>query len=210
MRSERDWLEILVGCGVKAATAAAWAEHFAAEVRVDAFSAGEDEIDDFLGQILHESGHLEHLEEGLSYSAERLMQVWPSRFPTVADARPYARSPEALANKVYGGRLGNVSAGDGWKYRGSGPIQITGKDNFAALERATGLPLIDNPERLRQPGPEGLRVCIAWWEGHVPDSVMGNVNKVTKAVNGGQVGLADRENITGQAQDALQDHPDET
>lgn len=195
-----DWLSVLTKCGVKAATAAKWAPAFAAVIKPDTFSAGMSEVDDFLGQVLHESGMLERMEEGLFYTTpERICAVWPSRFPKPKDAAPYVRNPTGLANKVYGGRMGNTSPGDGWKYRGSGPIQVTGRDNFAALEKATGLPLVSNPDLLRRPGPEALRVCIAWWEGHVPDGVMGDVAKVTKRVNGGTVGLAHRTEVTALA-----------
>lgn len=200
-----DWLKILTECGVKPVTAEKWAPIFAECIDENTFSAGATELDDFLGQVLHESGMLEHMEEGLRYStAERLMAVWPKRFPTLEAAQPYVNNPPALANKVYGGRLGNTEPGDGWKYRGSGLIQVTGLANFAELERVTGLPLVDNPDMLRRPGPENLRVCIAWWEGHVPDSVMGDTVKVRKAVNGGTVGLADAARLTRLAEGAIE------
>lgn len=196
MRKAADWLDVLVRCGVKPATAARWADAFEAEVRPEKFSLGADEVDDFLAQVLHESGMLERMEEGLSYSTPaNIRRVWPSRFPTDEAAQPFVRNPQALANKVYGGRLGNTGSNDGWLYRGSGPIQVTGKANFQALERATGLPLVTNPDLLRRPGTEALRVCIAWWESNVPDSVMGDVKKVRRAVNGGQIGLEDTERL---------------
>lgn len=69
--------------------------------------------------------------ENLNYSAKRLTQVWPSRFPSIAAATPYANNPQKLANKVYGGRLGNVNPNDGWDFRGRGFVQITGRDNYA-------------------------------------------------------------------------------
>jgi putative chitinase len=198
-----EWNEILVQCQVKPITAAIWSEIFAAAIDERTFSAGDDEVDDFLGQVLHESAMLERLEENLNYSAERLTQVWPNRFPTVLDAQPYARNPRALANKVYGGRMGNVHPDDGWRNRGSGLIQITGADNLRAVQDATGIPVYDNPELLRQATTEALRVVIAWWEGNIPDEVMGNVHKVTRLVNGGTVGLAHRQELTELAGRAL-------
>lgn len=198
-----EWNEILVACQVKPITAAIWSEIFAAEIGERTFSAGDDEIDDFLGQVLAESAMLERLEEDLNYSARRMMEVWPSRFPTLAAAEPYAHNPEALANKVYGGRMGNVNPGDGWRNRGSGLLQVTGANNLRALQKITGIPVYDNPELLRNPTCEALRVVIRWWEGNVPDEVMGNVTKVTRRVNGGSVGLAHRRTLTNQAGRAL-------
>lgn len=203
-RSERDWLRILTGLAVKPATASVWAPIFSKVIRPGTFSAGDDEIDDFLGQVLHESSHLEKLEENLYYKTPgRLMAVWPSRFKSLADEARYLRNPEALANKVYGGRMGNVRPGDGWRYRGSGLIQITGADNMRAVQAATGIPVFDNPDLLRRPSAEALRVCIAWWEGNIPDSIMGDVVRVTKRVNGGTIGLAERQDLTDKSKKAL-------
>lgn len=204
IRSASDWYRILVQCQVKPLTAAKWAGIFASEIRPGTFSAGDSEIDDFLGQILHESCMLEKLEEGLYYKTPgRLMQIWPTRFKSLAEEVPYLRNPEALANKVYGGRMGNVNKGDGWRNRGSGLIQITGADNLRAVQAATGIPVFDKPELLRKPSPEALRVCIAWWEGNIPDSVMGDIVKVSKRVNGGTVGLAARKALTDEAREYL-------
>lgn len=204
MRSASDWLTILTSCGVRPSTAARWCDAFAAEVRPDRFSLGAVEIPMFLGQVLHESGLLERMEEGLSYSTPaNIRRVWPSRFPTDASAQPFVRNPRDLANKVYGGRLGNTGPNDGWTYRGSGPIQVTGKENFTALERATGVPFVASPDLLRQPGAEALRACVAWWEGHVPDAVMGDVVRVRKAVNGGTIGLDEAVRLTTLAKKAL-------
>ena len=99
----------------------------------------------FLSTAYEESGGFTVLTENLNYSAVRAAQVFPRYFPSVAAAQPYAYNPEAFANKVYGGRMGNAGPGDGWKFRGQGLIQITGHDNFAALAKATGLPLLDTP-----------------------------------------------------------------
>lgn len=191
-----DWIKTLAACGVKAMTAARWAPIFARHAPASAFSKGAGEVDDFLGQILHESNKLESLEEGLSYSAERLMAVWPSRFPSLGAATPYARNPQALANKVYGGRLGNTGPNDGWLYRGSGLIQCTGKDNFYLVGNAIGVDLVANPDLLRADPGVALRASIAWWERRVPDSAMGDPRAVRRAVNGGTIGLDDATRLT--------------
>jgi len=85
-----------------------------------------------LATTFHETGgKMQPIEENLNYtSAARIKQVWPSRFPTIASAQPYVRNPQKLANKVYGGRMGNTGPDDGWRYRGRGLPQITGKDNY--------------------------------------------------------------------------------
>lgn len=197
-----EWNDILVQCQVKPTTAAIWSEIFAAVIDEGTFSAGDSEIDDFLGQVLHESAQLERLEENLNYSAERLTQVWPNRFPTVADAAPYARNPQALANNVYYKRLGNDERGDGWRFRGRGLIQVTGKSNYAAVARLTGIDCLNTPDLLAEP-TYALRSAIAWWEGNVPDEVMGNIDKVTRRVNGGQIGLAHRLALTEEAEKGL-------
>ena len=197
-----EWYDILIQCQVKPFTAAIWSEIFAAEVDERAFSAGDAEIDDFLGQVLHESAMLERLEENLSYSAERLTQVWPNRFPTVEDARPYSHNPRALANNVYYKRLGNNEREDGWKFRGRGLIQVTGKSNYATVARLTGIDCLNTPELLAEP-MYALRSAIAWWEGAVPDEAMGNITKVTRHVNGGVNGLAHRTQLTAIAGAAI-------
>lgn len=203
-RTAATWNGILIDLGVKPITAAIWSPIFAQEIGDDTFSLGDTELDDFLGNVLHESSMLERLEEGLYYKTPgRLMAIWPSRFPTLESELPYLRNPEALANKVYGGRMGNVKPGDGWRNRGGGLIQITGTDNLRAVQAATGIPVYDNPDLLRKPTVEALRVCIAWWEGAVPDSVMGNSKLVRKAVNGGSIGLRETMALTDEARDAL-------
>lgn len=202
IRTATQWLEILLRCQVKPAVAAEWAEVFARVIGPDSFSQGDAELDDFLGQILHESAGLTAFTENLHYSAERLCAVWPKRFPTLEDARPYAYNPEALANRVYGGRMGNKALGDGWKYRGRTPIQLTGRDNYAHVGTLMDIDLLANPEILSRPD-EALRACVLWWEDRIPDSMIGDPEKVTERVNGGLIGLADRTHRTQLAQAAI-------
>ena len=90
-----------------------------------------DEFDEFLANILQESGEMSHKTENMSYSAKRMMQVWPSRFPTIAAAKPYEHNPQKLANYTYNGRMGNVKGtDDGWNFRGAGYIGLTGRETF--------------------------------------------------------------------------------
>lgn len=150
-----------------------------------------------LGQAAHESGNFLLSKENLNYSAETMCRVWPSRFKSVADAAPYARNPEALAEKVYNGRMGNDQPGDGAKFLGRGFIQLTGKSNVRSFAQDIGRDdLVNNPE----PIATELAMDSAIWffeknglfamadEG-VTDEV---ITKITKRVNGGTHGLADR------------------
>lgn len=116
----------------------------------------------FIAQVGHESGQLRRLVENLNYSAEALVRTWPSRF-TAQNAGVYTRQPEKIANRVYGGRMGNgpEASGDGWRYRGRGLIQLTGRDNYRAAGQVLGLPLLEKPELLEQ--PEHAAQSAAWW-----------------------------------------------
>jgi putative chitinase len=119
----------------------------------------------FLSTCLEES-QFRTLSENLNYSAERAHQVFPREFPTVASAEPYAHNPQAFANKVYGGRLGNIGPNAGWLYRGQGLDQITGQDNFRLLSRLTGLDLINHPDLVTS--PEHMLDCAAALFCHFP------------------------------------------
>lgn len=116
----------------------------------------------FLAQVGHESSQLRNLVENLNYSAEALARTWPSRF-TAQTAAACARKPEKIANRVYGGRMGNgpEDSGDGFRYRGRGLIQLTGRSNYRAAGKGLGLPLEAQPELLEQ--PEQAAQSAAWW-----------------------------------------------
>ena len=199
----QQWERILTSCGVDYSVASLWSDIFSEGINEETFSLGAlAELPDFLGNILHESNMLSRLEENLYYTRpERLMQVWPKRFPTLALAKQYVRSPQKLADYVYGNRLGNVN-GDGWTYRGSGLIMVTGLYNFQLVEDATGLPVVSEPDMLRSPDT-ALEVAVAWWEAQVPDSAMGNRPRVRRAVNGGDIGLRDTIRLSDLAERAI-------
>lgn len=202
MRTVNDWARMLTGCGVKPEAVAIWAPVFADTITDDTFSAGDADLVPFVAQMLVETGRLEHLSENLDYSPERLMEVWPHRFPTQGDALFFAHNPEALANKVYGGRMGNNQPGDGWRYRGRGIPMVTGKDGYAALGDLMGQDLVSNPELLEQPH-FALEGGIHWWEKRIPDAVLGDTEKVTQIVNGGQTAEAERERLTAKVGEVL-------
>lgn len=157
-----------------------------------------------LAQSSVETGGFTRLTENLNYSAERIRQVWPSRFPTVASAAPYARNPEALANKVYGGRFGNLDEGDGWKYRGRGTKQTTFRDNYAAVQAVTGLNVLADPDQLADPD-KGLRAGCVYWEAKGCNALADrdDIEALTRRVNGGLNGLPERKAALARAKSIL-------
>jgi putative chitinase len=156
----------------------------------------------FMAQIYPETGGLKFLEENLRYSAKRLRQVWPARFPTDASAQPFANNPEALANKVYGGRLGNKEPGDGWRYRGRGMMQTTGRRNY----RAAGYE--DRPDDLRIPDV-ALNSALTFWKDNGCNAIADrdDVAALRKRINGGTHGLADARAALAKAKTVFTDAP---
>lgn len=147
----------------------------------------------FIGQCAHESGNFKLLEENLHYSAASLMRVWPSRFPDLDVANQYANNPEKIANKVYGGRMGNTEEGDGWKYHGRGLIQLTGKENYGNCGSGIGVDLLSDPNLLVT--PEYAALSAGWfWRKRDLNSLAdsGDIETMTKRINGGLIGLEDR------------------
>jgi putative chitinase len=156
---------------------------------------------EFLGQLAHESNELNRLEESLNYRAERLMQVWPKRFPTLAVASKYAGSPHALANFVYANRMGNgdEASGDGWKYRGRGPIMLTGKKNYEYFAKVIGDPLLATCPDRAMTKDTGAQIAVAFWmhddqlsqlaRDTATDDDEADFISISRIVNGGTVGL---------------------
>ena len=147
----------------------------------------------FIGQCMHESGGFKHLKENLNYSARALMNTWPSRFPDADTAEKYARQPEMIANKVYGGRMGNTEDGDGAKFIGRGLIQLTGKDNYTAFGEAIGEDLVANPQLVEQPRYAALSAGWFWNKrglNALADAM--DIETLTKRINGGSIGIDDR------------------
>ena len=147
----------------------------------------------FIGQCSYESANFTRLQENLNYSAQRLTQVWPSRFPYIIAAEPYAHNPEKLANFVYAGRMGNLQDGDGYTYRGRGLIQITGREMYAKCGNALGIDLIDNPDLLLT--PEYATLSASWfWNKHGLNTLADaqEYGTMTRRINGGITGLDDR------------------
>jgi putative chitinase len=147
-----------------------------------------------MAQISHECGAGHEVVEDLSYRAERIPEVWPSRFPNIASAQPYAHNPRALANKVYNGRMGNATGSDdGFNFRGRGASQTTGREGYQRLAKAAGLDVVNHPDLVNDPkhflecGVADFILC-----GCLPYAKADDVLNVTKRLNGGTVGLDQR------------------
>lgn len=152
----------------------------------------------FLAQAGHESGGFKAVNENLNYGAKGLLTIFKKYFPNEAKAKLYERKPEKIANLVYGSRMGNgpEPTGEGWKYRGRGYIQLTGKDNYKAFDAVVAESILDNPDLVATKYP---LLSAAWFfhrnglhkiaDQGATDAV---VTSVTKRVNGGTIGLADR------------------
>ena len=149
----------------------------------------------FLAQLAHESGQLKHWKESLNYGWQGLLKTFPKYFKTEAEARAFERKEEPIANRVYGDRMGNgpESSGDGWRYRGRGPIQLTGKDNYRACGTAIGFDLVNEPERLETP-EVGCLAAGWYWSSNGLNALAdaGDFVAITRKINKALLGLEER------------------
>ncbi|WP_278940775.1 glycoside hydrolase family 19 protein [Pseudomonas helleri] len=174
----------------------------------------------FIAQVGHESAQLTRLVENLNYSADGLANTWANRYAESDGKGGYlkvlvkdrqrnkpnalglslAGKPEQIANNVYAGRMGNTAPGDGWKYRGRGLIQLTGKTNYRLCGEALGLDLLAQPELLEK--PQHACMAAAWfWSSNGLNLLAdkGDIETITRRINGGLTGLADRQAIYARA-----------
>lgn len=161
----------------------------------------------FLAQTGHESGDFNQLRENLNYSTQGLITVFPKYFKHLMDTEvvKYSRNPEKIANRVYASRMGNgvEQSGDGWKYRGRGIIQITGKNNYTNCSKWSfnDARLLEKPEMLEQP-EFALLSAIWFWKSNKLDTIE-SYDELTKRINGGTHGAADRNARLDRAKVAL-------
>ena len=156
----------------------------------------------FIGQCGHECGQFKVLEENLNYRAETLMKLWPKRFPTLEKANEYQGNPRKIANSVYSSRMGNrdEASGDGFRFRGRGIIQLTGHSGYFHCGKALGVDFDANPDLVSTPKYAAL--SGGWfWSTHNLNSPADALDhaKVTRIINGGQIGLEHRIRETQQA-----------
>ena len=150
----------------------------------------------FIAQCAHESGNFKYVKENLNYSAQGLTKTFPKYF-NASNAEAYGRKPEAIANRVYANRMGNgdEKSGDGWKFRGRGILQLTGKSNYQACSKYLfeDNTLLDNPDILLDPYYATHSACWFWNTNKLNQYAdNGDFVTMTKKINGGTIGLDDR------------------
>lgn len=157
-----------------------------------------DVFHEFFATLAHESGSFRSKEENLNYTAPRILAVWPSRFKKLSEAVPFARNPRALANKVYGGRMGNVKPDDGWTMRGSGYMMATGRSIAESYLRYKNMAHM-NAERIMElvRKDDSYAMDMACWifaveKKLIPLAKGNGIVRVTDRINGGRIGLTDR------------------
>ena len=160
----------------------------------------------FIAQCAHESGAFCHASENLNYTAAGLMKVFHHYFPDDVHASLYAHQPEKIANRIYASRMGNgdEASGDGYKFRGRGFIQLTGKDNYTKCGHAIGKDLDTDPDFLTT--PEGaLKSALWFWNAHNLSSLADSedILHITKKINGGTIGLEERTALYHKAKEVL-------
>jgi putative chitinase len=153
-----------------------------------------ERIGAWLGQLLHESGEFKYIEESLNYSAQSLLKVFPKYF-NADRANIYARRPQAIANRVYANRMGNSdeSSNDGWRYRGRGLVQLTGKSNYQAVSTALKIDFVKDPDSLTE--PLWAAMSAGWfWNSHGCNALADKSDTlaITRTINGGTNGLDSR------------------
>jgi len=151
----------------------------------------------FIAQCGHESGGWRVFSENLNYSAKALDAVFGKYFVRAGrDAEEYHRQPEKIANVVYANRMdnGDTDSGDGWRYRGRGPIQLTGKANYTAFSEDMGVDAVDNPDQVSEDKEVALMSAIWYWNKNGLNKYAdnGDIKTMTKRINGGYIGLEDR------------------
>lgn len=205
-------VEQLVAAGIKREVADRWLPHV--QAALDQFNIStEKQVAAWLAQTAHESGGYTLLTENLNYRASIMAVCWPNRFAEMGpDKKPkkdaqgknipnkfalaLERKPEMIANVVYASRMGNgpPESGEGWKYRGRGLKQLTGKDNYTRCGKALGLDLVEQPDLLLEPA--GAALSAAWFWGVNKCGAFADADDfvgLTKKINGGTIGLQDRQ-----------------
>lgn len=164
----------------------------------------------FLAQVVHESGHFKHVEENMNYSVDGLLNVFGKYFPSRTMAQTYARKPMMIGNHVYASRMGNgnEASGDGYRYRGRGLMQLTGKSNYKAFSSWLEEDVVVAPERVAQ--QFASQSAVYFWDTHHLNRLADtdDIRRITEAINGGLKGFDERRLLLEKAKAALRDEPE--
>lgn len=189
-------LPALIACGVAPTQARIFAEPLDRALKQFDITT-KPRIAAFIAQTAHESANFTRTEESLYYSTpERVQKMWPRRVSSLADAASLCRHPQRLANRVYANRLGNgdEASGDGWRYRGRGLIQLTGRSNYHFASDALGANYVSEPDAVAQ--PDGACMTAGWFWSSIHGNELADsmqIDELTRRINGpGMVGADDR------------------
>jgi putative chitinase len=200
-------VQALLACGVQPSVAKDWIEPLKAALAMYAIDT-KVRIAAFLAQAVHESAHLTRIEENLYYTTpERIRAVFPSYVPSLAEAARLTRNGRALANRVYANRLGNgdESSDDGWRYRGSGVFQLTGRSNFAASAMAIGRDYKLHPEWVRENKADAALTAAHYFRvrGGVALADSSQIDAISQMVAGSRIAVAERRSLFDHALAAM-------
>jgi predicted chitinase len=199
-------IEMLKEMGVSSSDAEQYIDDLVATLPKHGIADSKVRLAHFFSQVLHESGCMRYDMENLNYSAKALRAVFGKYFKTKDQAENYARQPERIANRVYASRMGNgsESSGDGWKYRGRGLIQLTGKNNYRAFSKWTGDErILDDPDLVAS--EYAVHSAVFFWDKNNLNKIADkdDVLRLTKRINGGTNGLAHRTELLTKAKGLL-------
>ena len=197
----------LIAAGVQPTQAKAFADPLSAACALFDISTPV-RIAGFVSQCVHESAGFTRLEENLFYTTpERICAMWPNRVTSLADAATLCRNPRALANRVYANRMGNGTPDtwDGWRFRGRGLFQLTGRKNYKDAAEALGRPYLTNPDLVAEPSDACLTAAWFWSCNKLNDLAdASNVTAITRLINGPALaGLNERKNLFDHAMHAF-------
>lgn len=190
-------IELLMEMGVSIDHAAQYVDDLNELLPVYQISDSKLRVAHFFAQVLHESGMFRYDMENLNYSAKALHSVFRKYFPTMEEASAFARKPEKIANRVYSKRMGNGSetSGDGWRYRGRGLMQLTGKNNYAKFSTWLETDVVGDPDLVAS--DFAVHSAVYYWDTHNLNTLADkdDVKKITKKINGGYNGLSHRKEL---------------
>lgn len=217
--------DLLIYLGVREDLAKTWGSEYEKAFQTYRIDTPK-RISAFFGNIIHECNYFKNLSENLNYSADRLAAIWPNRYSATgkrgggpnAKAKAIARNPRAIANHCYANRMGNgtEASGDGYRYRGRGPIQVTGKSNYYNLRKRSGIDCIAHPDLLMEPKGGAISSCDYWHVNNLnrfadKDDFDGtadliNLGKKTAKI-GDAIGYADRKKVYDKAMSWFKQRP---